>query len=108
MTKNCMSDLGRPGPCRVTLKEDEILPDLWSLGALVCSLFGVTMHSKGGAWAGAVFATGAFCNKRSHDSDWKQIYTGVMFSFSALFVTGMNAYQGMKAREAAAAGGAAM
>ena len=71
-------------------------------------MMGVSMHSKGGAWVGAMFATAAVCNKRSYDSDWKQIYTGVMFSFSALFIMVMNAYQGMKAREAAAAGGAAM
>ena len=56
-----------------------------------------------------VFATGAFCNKRSYDADWKQVYTGVMFSMSALAVQAMNAYQGMKARAAAEeAGGAAM
>ena len=56
-----------------------------------------------------MFATGAFCNKRSYDADWKQVYTGVMFSMSALAVQAMNAYQGMKARAAAEeAGGAAM
>lgn len=63
------------------------------------------MHSKGAAWVGVVCAVAALCNKRAHDSDWKQVYTGVMFSISALFVNGMNAYQGMKAREAEAGGG---
>ena len=73
------------------------------------SLFGTMMHMKGMAWIGVVFATGSFLNKRTYDSDSKQIWTGIMFALSGLFVNGMNAYQGMKARErmAEAAAGAA-
>jgi len=77
------------------------------MGALMFSLAGVSMHMKGAAWAGVICATGAVCNKRAYDADWKQVLMGVMFSLSALFVNGMNAYQGMKVREAEAGLGGA-
>lgn len=91
------------GPCRRKLAEDEIPPDLWSLGAVIFGLFGATMHSKGAAWVAVVLSAGAFCNKKSYNADWKQIYTGTMFAVSAVALQVMHSYEGIKARAAAGA-----
>lgn len=81
-----------------TYKPEEIPPELYTLGALVFSLLGVTMQYKFCAWAGATFALAAFLNKRKHDSDSSQILSGVLFAVSGLAVVFMNGYHGEKAR----------
>ena len=80
------------------LKYDEIPPDLWSLGALVFSFLGVTMKYRGCAWFGALFAVAAWANKRTHDADTKQIFTGAVFAIAGLSVNAINSYHGMQAR----------
>jgi len=79
---------------RPKLKDDELPPDLWALGALVFGVCGSMLHWKGCAWVAVIFATAAMCNKRVYDSDWKQIWTSVMFAFSGLFINSLNAYNG--------------
>lgn len=71
---------------------------MYTLGALVFSLLGVTMGYKFCAWAGTTFALAAFLNKRRHDADSSQIVSGVLFAVSGLAVVFMNGYHGEKAR----------
>ena len=80
------------------LAYEDIPPDLWSLGALMCSFVGMSFKWKGLTWVGFAFAVAALCNKRTHDADTKQIITGSVFAFSALLIGVMNAWQGAKAR----------
>ena len=68
------------------LAYEDIPPDLWSLGALMCSFVGMSFKWKGLTWVGFAFAVAALCNKRTHDADTKQIITGSVFAFSALLI----------------------
>ena len=80
------------------LANDDIPPDLWSLGALLSSFVGMSFKWKGRTGVGLVFAVAALCNKRTHDADTKQIITGSVFAFSALLISAVNSWQGAKAR----------